>query len=45
MCLRNNAGVEPLEYGAELLEYGVVTSLHCDGKHIECSDYDAIMHA
>lgn len=42
-CLRRNASIEPEEYGAVLLEYGLVTVLHFDGKQSSCPDVGALM--
>lgn len=43
-CLRRNAGIQPEEYGAALLEYGAVTVLHPRGRRSHCRDLEALMH-
>ncbi|WP_395684191.1 hypothetical protein [Dokdonella sp.] len=42
-CLRDNAQVDPLDYAATLLDYGVVTVLHFDGRRSGCPDPEALM--
>lgn len=42
-CLRDNAGVDPIDYASTLLDYGKVTALHFDGARSHCTDAASVM--